>query len=96
MVEFEEAQDAASGPSGQSGDVVEDTVIYVEIIISANAKEIEAWLISNGVTPFDPVAADDTYTDAEVPLSLLGELSQQDGVTEIRRPPPTSPGEYLP
>ncbi len=89
VVEFEEAQDAASGPSGQSGSAVEDSRVLVQIFLSANAKEIETWLTSNGVTPFRPVEAGDTYIGAEVPLSLLGALSQQDGVVEISQPEPS-------
>ena len=88
VVEFEEAQDAASGPSGQSDTAPEDTVVFVEIFLSGNKKaEVAAWLRSKGITP---AYEDNPYTvnlGAEVPLSLLGELSQQDGVTGIQRPP---------
>ncbi len=86
VVQFEEAQDAASGPSGQSDSVPEDTVVFVEIFLSGNKAEVAAWLRSKGITPG---GADYPYTvnlQAVVPLSLLGELSQQDGVTRIERP----------
>ena len=91
IVEFEEAQDAASGPSGQSDPAVEDSVIYVEIFLSANTTEVADWLRSKGVSP---LYAADGYIDAEVPLSLLGELSQQDGVREVSQPGPVKPGAW--
>ena len=89
VVEFEEDQDAASGPSGQSGSAVEDSVVLVEIFLSANTTEVADWLRSKGVSP---LYTTDGYIDAKVPLSLLGELSRQDGVREVRRPYPTKPG----
>ena len=89
VVQFEEAQDAASGPSGQSDSAPADTAVFVEIFISGNKKaEVAAWLRSKGITPG---GADYPYTvnlQAVVPLSLLGELSQQDGVTGIQQPFP--------
>ena len=90
VVDFEEAQAAASGPSGQSDSAPEDTAVYVVIYLSGNKAEVAAWLRSKGVTP---AHADDPYAvnlEAEVPLSLLGELSQQDGVTDIERPLPSA------
>ena len=86
VVEFEEAQAAASGPSGQSDSAPADTAVFVVIYLSGNKAEVAAWLRSKGITPG---GADYPYTvnlQAEVPLSLLGELSQQDGVTRIERP----------
>ena len=88
VVQFEEAQDAASGPSGQSDSAPEDTAVFVEIFLSGNKAEVAAWLRSKGITPG---GADYPYTvnlQAVVPLSLLGELSQQDGVTGIQQPRP--------
>ena len=75
VVAFEEAQDAASGPSGQSDTAPADTAVYVAIYLSGNKAEVAAWLRSKGITP---AHADDPYAvhlGAEVPLSLLGELS---------------------
>ena len=89
VVEFEEAQKAARGPSGQRDAAVEDSVVYVEIFLSANTAEVADWMRSKGVSP---LYAADGYIDAEVPLSLLGELSQQDGVRGISRPAPVKPG----
>ena len=92
VVEFEEAQDAASGPSGQSDAAVEDTVVLVRILLSSNKAEVAAWLRSKGITPLYAEDADYGNLAAEVPLSLLGALSQRDGVREVRRPYPTKPG----
>ena len=92
VVAFEEAQDAASGPSGQSDTAPADTSVLVEIYLSGNKAEVAAWLRGKGITPG---GADYPYTvnlHAEVPLSLLGELSQQDGVIEIEQiAPPFNP-----
>ena len=86
VVEFEEAQDAASGPSGQSDSAPEDTVVLVSIFLSSNKAEVAAWLRSKGITPGHADDPDISGLDAYVPLSLLGELSQQDGVIEIEQP----------
>ena len=94
VVEFEEARDAASGPSGQSDAAPEDTVVLVRILLSSNKAEIAAWLRSKGVTPIYAESPDIANLAAEVPLSLLGALSQQDGVREIRRPPQLQPGSW--
>ena len=92
IVEFEESQDAASGPSGQSDAAMEDTVVFVRILLSGNKAEVAAWLRSRGITPLHAESSDIANLAAEVPLSLLGELSQQDGVREVRRPHPKKPG----
>ena len=86
VVDFEEAQAAASGPSGQSDSAPEDTVVFVQIVLSGNKAEVAAWLRSKSITPGhadDPAISN---LDAYVPLSLLGELSQQDGVRKIEQP----------
>ena len=89
VVEFEEAQDAASGTSGQSDTAPEDAVVFVQILLSGNKAEVAAWLRSKGVTPLHAENPQISNLTAEVPLSLLGELSQQDGVREIHRPAPS-------
>ena len=86
VVEFEESQDAASGPSGQSDSAPADTAVFVEIYLSGNKAEVAAWLRSKGITPGHADDPDISGLDAYVPLSLLGELSQQDGVTGIEQP----------
>ena len=88
VVEFEEAQAAASGPSGQSDSAPEDTAVLVQIILSSNKAEVAAWLRSKGITPAHADDPSISNLNARVPLSLLGELSQQDGVTGIRQPLP--------
>ena len=92
VVEFEEARDAASGPSGQSDAAPEDTVVLVRVLLSSNKAEIAAWLRSKGVTPIYAESPDIANLAAEVPLSLLGELSQQDGVREISQVDLPQPG----
>jgi len=91
--EFEETRDAASGPSGQNGRAVDDTLVAVEIFLSANTDDVAAWLESKGVSPFYVQKRDASpfYTEAgsiggAIPMSLLGELSQQKGVVEVREP----------
>ena len=44
VVDFEEAQDAASGPSGQSDGAVEDATVRVVIYLSSNAVAVGQWL----------------------------------------------------
>ena len=94
IVEFEEAQDAASGPSGQSDAATEDTIVLVEIFLSSNKAEVAAWLRSKGITPLYAEDADYAHLAAEVPLSLLGALSQLDGVMEVSQPGPLKPGSW--
>ena len=94
VVQFEEAQAAASGPSGQSDSAPADTAVYVEIFLSGNKAEVAAWLRSKGVTPGHADDPDISGLDAYVPLSLLGELSQQDGVTGIQQSGPVFTDEY--
>lgn len=88
VVEFEEAQDAASGPSGQSDSAPEDTAVLVSIFLSGNKAEVATWLRSKGITPEHADDPNISGLDAYVPLSLLGELSRQNGVIEIEHPAP--------
>ena len=91
VVEFEKAQDSASSPSGQSDTAPADTVIFVSIFLSGNKAEVAAWLRSKGITPAYADDPDISNLGAEVPLSLLGELSQQDGVRGIEQLMPEAP-----
>ena len=91
--EFEETRDAVSGDSGQSGNTVGDTLVTVEIFLSANTDDVAAWLESKGVSPFyvqkrdaSPFYAEAGSIGGAIPMSLLGELSQQKGVVEVREP----------
>ena len=98
VVEFEEAQKSASGPSGQRDEAVEDVRVRVVIYLSSNAVAVGQWLNGKGVTPYRVREYEDGSTGgriaAEVPLSLLGELSQRDGVREVIRPAPLMPGSW--
>ena len=98
VVEFEESQKSSSGPSGQSAEAVEDVRVRVVIYLSSNAVAVGQWLKGRGVTPYRVREYEDGSTGgriaAEVPLSLLGELSQQDGIREVIRPAPLMPGSW--
>ena len=98
VVEFEEAQKSASWPFGQSDGAVEDATVRVVIYLSSNAVAVGQWLKDKGVTPYRVREYEDGSTggriSAEVPLSLLGALSQRDGVREVTRPAPLAPGSW--
>lgn len=94
VMEFEAAQKSEIGPSGRIPDAMEDTVVLVRILLSGNKAEVAAWLRSRGITPIYADDADYPNLAAEVPLSLLGELSQQDGVREITLPDLGNPGSW--
>ena len=86
--EFEKAQDAASGGAA------EDSAVGVEVFFSTpNTYAVALWLRSKGVLPVDLEKEMSTYFVEDVgyiggviPMSLLGELSQQKGVVEVREP----------
>ena len=94
-----EAQRAASGASGASGQAeVEVPTAYVVITTSSNTADIVAWLQSKGLPlPQDRVASDKTYISsyrvdwelgddfiyARIPGSLVVPLSKQPGVVRI-------------
>lgn len=86
--EFEKAQDAASGGAA------EDSAVDVEVFFSTpNTYAVALWLRSKGVLPVDLekemstyFVEDVGYIGGAIPLSLLGELSQQKGVVEVREP----------
>ena len=86
--EFEKAQDAASGGAA------EDSAVGVEVFFSTpNTYAVALWLRSKGVLPFEfdreastYFVEDVGYIGGVIPLSLLGELSQQKGVVEVREP----------
>ena len=94
VMEFEAAQKSEVGPSGRVPEAMEDTVVLVRILLSGNKAEIAAWLRSRGITPIYADDADYAHLAAEVPLSLLGKLSQQDGVREISLPDQRKPGSW--
>ena len=86
VVKFEEGQRAEGQARGQAGDDVEDSVVAVRVeLMPANTEAVAAWLRSNGVSSY----AGGGLIEADVPLSLLSALAQQDGVYKITpiRPP---------
>ena len=97
--EAQEAQDAVSGASGQSGIAAEDPVVDVEVFFSSpNTDVAAAWLRSKGVLPFEVDREASTYFVEDVgyiggviPVSLMAELSRQEGVVEVRAPYPLEP-----
>ena len=95
VIEFEESQKATVESSEPEAEVIENPTVLVEIALTHNAVEITAWLKGKGVStiyPHDrPITADDRHIAAEVPLNLIGELSQQEGILKIRLPEPLAP-----
>ena len=95
VIEFEESQKATVESSEQEAEVTENPTVLVEIALTHNAVEITAWLKGKGVStiyPHDrPITADDRHIAAEVPLNLIGDLSQQEGILKIRLPEPLAP-----
>ena len=91
--EFEKAQDAASGGAP------EDSVVFVQVFFSTpNTYAVALWLRSKGVLPVDLEKEMSTYfvegvgyISGAIPLSLMGELSRQKGVVEVREPYPPEP-----
>ena len=95
VIEFEEAQKAKGSSSGQEADAAENSEL-VELEMTHNAVEIAAWLKERGISPswpWDrPINADDIYMAVVVPLELMGELSQQEGIEHIHVPATMVPG----
>ena len=100
VIEFEESQKATVESSEQEAEVTENPTVLVEIALTHNAVEITAWLKGKGVStiyPHDrPITADDRHIAAEVPLNLIGDLSQQEGILKIRLPEPLAPAMLPP
>lgn len=70
------AQDATSqAPSGSQ------TGIAVTVYTDGDVAALRQWLASNGA---DPRNVGQTYVEAYVPVGLLGQLSQQPGVNQVR------------
>ena len=95
VIEFEAAQKAAKETSEQEPDPAKISML-VEIELTHNAVEIADWLKERGVSPSypndRPVNATDLYIAVNVPLHLMGELSQQEGIKAIHLPPQWDPG----
>ena len=81
-------QAAADSPIHSGGSVA------VTIHLSGNVDDVVQFLEDNGG---DPRNVGEDYIEAYVPVALLGQLSQQPGVTRVREivPPEPSYGEYV-
>ena len=83
---FSDREAASTSPLHSEGSVA------VTIHLSGNAGNVAGFLEDNGG---DPRNVGEDYIEAYVPVSLLGQLSQQPGVTRIQEiiPPnqPTAP-----
>ena len=77
------AQDAASNSPVHSGESV-----AVTIYLSGNVDEVVDFLEENGG---DPRNVGEDYIEAYVPVTLLGQLSEQPGVTRVREIVPPQP-----
>ena len=99
VIEFEKAQQTNGEASGQGAGTADNSEL-VELELTHNAVGIAAWLKERGISPshpYDrPVNADDLYMAVIVPLDLLGELSQQEGVRKIWSPNPRVPAVHNP
>ena len=77
------AQDAASNSPVHSGESV-----AVTIYLSGNVDEVVSFLEDNGG---DPRNVGEDYIEAYVPVTLLGQVSEQPGVTRVREIVPPQP-----
>ena len=82
-------QEAAAVPPIHSGGSV-----AVTVYLSSNVDDVVQFLEDNGG---DPRNVGEDYIEAYVPVSLLGQLSQQSGVTRVQEiiPPEPSYGNYV-
>ncbi len=92
VVKFEEGQGATGQAGGQAGDDVEDSVVTVEVYLTANTEAVAAWLRNNGGSPYQVDEFEGAYLqgyiEADMPLSLVVALSRQAGVDYIKAVPP--------
>ena len=87
--EFEKAQQSASGAAGQSTEQTPSLIeVRVELLSPDKVDALAAWLESQGVSGIDKGEVD-IHTWA--PVSLLGPMSEQDGVRNVRIPPEPVP-----
>ena len=83
----EEGSASAQGAAGQAT-ISEGESVAVTIYLSGNVAAVVAFLEANGGSPRN-VGTD--YIEAYVPVSLLGETSEQPGVVRIREIVPPQP-----
>ena len=83
-----EAQEQDTGGSGARGtrQVIEDPVVDVTVYLTANTLVVAEWVRNQGITTVHVREYQDGSGgrfSASVPLSLLGDLANQEGVREI-------------
>ena len=88
VVEIEATKEAQDGASGASGprQVIEDPVVDVTVYLTANTLVVAEWVRSQGIATVHVREYEDGSGgrfSASVPLSLLGDLANQEGVREI-------------
>ena len=83
------AEEAASQSPISSG-----SSVAVTVYLSSNVNDVVQFLEDNGG---DPRNVGEDYIEAYVPVTLLGELSEQPGVTRVQEiiPPEPAYGEYV-
>ena len=87
--EFEKAQQSAGSATGQAADGGDTLIeVRVELLSSDKVDALAAWLESQGVSGIDKGEVD---IHTWVPVSLLGPMSEQDGVRNVRIPPEPVP-----
>ncbi len=86
---FEKAQQSASGAAGQSTEQTTSLIeVRIELLSSDKVDALAAWLESQGVSGIDKGEVD---IHTWVPVSLLGPMSERDGVRNVRMPPEPVP-----
>ena len=87
--EFEKAQQSARGATGQSAEQNPSLIeVRIELLSSDKVDGLAAWLESQGVSGIDKGEVD---IHTWLPVSLLGPMSEQDGVRNVRIPPEPVP-----
>ena len=87
--EFEKTQQSASSAAGQSAEQATSLIeVRVELLSSDKVDALAAWLESQGVSGIDKGEVD---IHTWVPVSLIGPMSEQDGVRSVRIPPEPVP-----
>ena len=87
--EFEKAQQSAGSATGPAANQNPSLIeVRIELLSSDKVADLAAWLESQGVSGIDKGEVD---IHTWVPVSLLGPMSEQDGVRNIRIPPEPVP-----
>ena len=87
--DFEKSQQSAAGPTAPAANPNPSLIeVRVELLSSDKVDDLAAWLESQGVSGIDKGEVD---IHTRVPVSLLGPMSERDGVRNIRIPPEPVP-----